>query len=59
MADQGAEGWLSPWLRMQRIKAAQPYLSRRVLDFGCGSGALEVKPPLPSTMLLTSARLGF
>jgi SAM-dependent methyltransferase len=40
MADQGAEGLLSPWLRMQRIKAAQPYLSRRVLDFGCGSGSL-------------------
>lgn len=40
MADQGAEGLLSPWLRKQRFKAALPYLKGRVLDFGCGSGSL-------------------
>lgn len=40
MADQGAEGLLSPWLRTQRIKAVLPYLQGNVLDFGCGSGAL-------------------
>ena len=40
MADQGSEGLLSPWLRKQRFKAAMPYLKGRILDFGCGSGAL-------------------
>lgn len=40
MADQGAEGLLSPWLRKQRFKAALPHLKGRVLDFGCGSGML-------------------
>jgi SAM-dependent methyltransferase len=40
MADQGSEGLLSPWLRKQRFKAAKPYLKGRVLDVGCGSGAL-------------------
>ena len=40
MADQGTEGVLSPWLRRQRFKAAQPYLKGRVLDYGCGSGGL-------------------
>lgn len=40
MADQGTEGFLSPFLRRKRITAALPYLQGRVLDFGCGSGAL-------------------
>jgi 2-polyprenyl-3-methyl-5-hydroxy-6-metoxy-1,4-benzoquinol methylase len=40
MADQGAEGLLSPFLRRKRLQAAQPYLAGRVLDIGCGSGAL-------------------
>lgn len=40
MADQAAEGLLSPWLRSQRIQHALPYIRGRVLDFGCGVGAL-------------------
>ena len=40
MADQGAEGLLSPWLRNKRIEAARPHLRGKVLDVGCGSGAL-------------------
>lgn len=40
MADQGAEGLLSPFLRKQRIKAVLPYLDGTVLDYGCGSGEL-------------------
>ena len=47
MADQGAEGLLSPFLRKQRILAAKPYLRGWVLDVGCGSGRLAayVEPP--------------
>lgn len=40
MADQGAEGLLSPFLRRKRIEAAVPWLKGRVLDFGCGAGIL-------------------
>ncbi|TGQ51307.1 class I SAM-dependent methyltransferase [Mesorhizobium sp. M1C.F.Ca.ET.193.01.1.1] len=40
MADQSAEGMLSPFLRRQRISAVRPFLQGRVLDIGCGSGAL-------------------
>ena len=40
MADQSTEGLLSPFLRRQRLKAAKPYLKGRILDVGCGSGAL-------------------
>lgn len=40
MADQGREGMLSPFLRQQRLKAAMPYLNGRILDVGCGAGAL-------------------
>ncbi|WP_306549232.1 bifunctional 2-polyprenyl-6-hydroxyphenol methylase/3-demethylubiquinol 3-O-methyltransferase UbiG [Desulfobulbus sp.] len=40
MADQVAEGLLSPFLRKQRLGAVKPYLNGRILDIGCGSGAL-------------------
>jgi len=40
MADQ-VQGLLSPWLRKHRILAASPYIRGRVLDFGCGVGALS------------------
>lgn len=40
MADQGSEGLLSPFLRWQRLKAARAFLNGRILDVGCGSGAL-------------------
>ena len=40
MADQGAEGRLSPFLRRQRFKAALPYIRGSVLDIGCGTGDL-------------------
>jgi len=40
MADQGAEGLLSPYLREKRIRAVTPWLKGRILDFGCGVGVL-------------------
>jgi 2-polyprenyl-3-methyl-5-hydroxy-6-metoxy-1,4-benzoquinol methylase len=40
MTDQAAEGLLSPMLRNRRIQAAKPFLRGRVLDVGCGNGAL-------------------
>ena len=40
MADQASEGLLSPYLRRQRLSAAMVHLKGRVLDVGCGSGAL-------------------
>lgn len=40
MPDQAA-GLLSPWLRRQRLNAVRPHLRGRVLDFGCGVGALS------------------
>ena len=40
MADQGSQGLLSSFLRTQRLKAAKHHLRGRVLDFGCGSGAI-------------------
>lgn len=43
MADQGTEGLLSPFLRAQRIKAVKPHLRGKVLDYGCGSGALAME----------------
>jgi len=43
MADQGSEGLLSPYLRRMRFQAVAPYLRGRVLDFGCGSGALSTQ----------------
>lgn len=42
MADQ-ISGLLSPWLREQRIAAALPHLRGRVLDYGCGVGALGLR----------------
>lgn len=39
MADQ-VSGFLSPLLRARRIDAARPYIRGRVLDYGCGVGAL-------------------
>ena len=42
MADQ-ASGLLSPWLRRRRLEAAAPWLAGRVLDVGCGSGALAAR----------------
>jgi SAM-dependent methyltransferase len=40
MSDQGTEGLLSPYLRKRRINAVKTYLKGKVLDYGCGSGAL-------------------
>lgn len=40
MTDQGTEGILSQFLRRRRLNAAKPYLKGRILDVGCGSGAL-------------------
>lgn len=40
MSDQGTQGLLSPFLRHRRIRAVAPWLRGRVLDYGCGSGAL-------------------
>jgi 2-polyprenyl-3-methyl-5-hydroxy-6-metoxy-1,4-benzoquinol methylase len=38
--DQGSQGFFSPWLRERRLAAARPHLRGRVLDYGCGGGAL-------------------
>lgn len=40
MADQGAEGFLSSYLRRQRIQAVMPWLKGRVLDLAAGRGCL-------------------
>jgi 2-polyprenyl-3-methyl-5-hydroxy-6-metoxy-1,4-benzoquinol methylase len=40
VADQGAEGLLSPYLRRLRLTAARGLVRGRVLDIGCGTGAL-------------------
>lgn len=40
MGDQGRGGLLSPWLRRRRFAAASPHIRGRVLDVGCGVGAL-------------------
>lgn len=45
MADQGAEGFLSPYLRKKRIQAVAPWLKGRVFDFGCGAGLLAALVP--------------
>jgi len=63
MADQANEGLLSPTLLRQRIAAARPFLSGRILDVGCGSGALAAWVPVqdylgvePDEMALAVAR---
>jgi len=40
VADQGTEGILSQFLRRRRLNAVKLYLQGRILDVGCGSGAL-------------------
>ena len=40
MADQ-VSGLMSPWLRTQRLNAAEPHIRGRVLDFGCGTGLIS------------------
>lgn len=39
MADQGSEGFLSPWLRKKRFNAVMPYVKGSTLDYGCGTGS--------------------
>lgn len=48
---QASQGLLSPFLQRQRLKAARPHLHGRVLDIGCGNGAL-------AAFCLSSAYLG-
>lgn len=48
MADQSTEGLLSPFLRRKRFDAVKPYLMGRILDYGCGSGALAGLIPAES-----------
>jgi 2-polyprenyl-3-methyl-5-hydroxy-6-metoxy-1,4-benzoquinol methylase len=43
MGDQATEGILSSFLQKKRINTAAPYLNGRVLDVGCGTGALAAK----------------
>lgn len=47
MPDQ-ANGLLSSWLRKKRFEAVRPYLKGKILDVGCGVGALSelVSPDL-------------
>jgi 2-polyprenyl-3-methyl-5-hydroxy-6-metoxy-1,4-benzoquinol methylase len=45
MAEQASEGLLSPLLRRRRHHAAASYLRGRILDVGCGSGALAALVP--------------
>jgi SAM-dependent methyltransferase len=40
MANQAAQGMLSPFLCWRRLAAARPFLTGRVFDFGCGGGRL-------------------
>jgi len=40
LADQAIEGVLSPFLKRQRIFAVREHIKGRVLDVGCGNGAL-------------------
>jgi 2-polyprenyl-3-methyl-5-hydroxy-6-metoxy-1,4-benzoquinol methylase len=40
MVDQISRGLLSPFLRNRRIAAVMPFIEGRVLDIGCGVGAL-------------------
>ncbi len=45
MPDQGGEGLFSPYLRRKRIDKARPFLAGRILDVGCGTGALAAFVP--------------
>lgn len=45
MADQGNEGYLSAFLRRQRIRKSAEFLFGKVLDVGCGSGLLSEYVP--------------
>jgi len=38
--DEYTSGCFSLWLRSRRFNQAQPYLQGRILDYGCGVGAL-------------------
>lgn len=40
MADQGSEGVLSGYLRRKRFEMVKPFLTKKILDIGCGSGML-------------------
>lgn len=40
MANQVEGGLLSPWLQSKRINIVLPFLEGKILDFGCGNGAL-------------------
>jgi SAM-dependent methyltransferase len=40
VGNQVEEGFFSPFLQRARLAVTQPYLSRRVLDMGCGNGRL-------------------
>ena len=48
MADQSSEGVLSPFLRRKRISIVRPFLHGRILDVGCGLGALASIVPAGS-----------
>ncbi len=40
MADQSTGGYLSKWLKEQRLKKIGPFVHGQVLDYGCGTGDL-------------------
>jgi 2-polyprenyl-3-methyl-5-hydroxy-6-metoxy-1,4-benzoquinol methylase len=40
MTDQASGGYLSPWLKAQRLKKVSPFVRGHVLDYGCGTGDL-------------------
>ncbi len=40
MSDQANAGLVSPFLQRKRIDRALPFLRGRILDFGCGNGAV-------------------
>ena len=48
MGNQVEQGFFSPFLQRARLAAAQPHLTGRVLDIGCGNGAIaaHVQPHL-------------